>query len=680
MRRDRGSSHGFISLIDRVAKFRDSLLLMACLAACAGPSLASGLPAGTAYLGQPLPGDVPLLFAPGIVNTGMTTRDMAIMPDGREIYFCLATANHAYAVICVTRYHDGTWTDPEVAPFSGSSQWIDLEPCISPDGRQFFFYSTRPSVAGSEGDQDLWVMDRQGDNWSAPRSVGEPVNSPVPEYFPSVTDDGTLFFCRADPETRIHNLFLSRWIDDHYQEPELLPEAVNAGRNRFNAFVFPAGDRIIVPVAGHPENLGGVDYWLSFHDDQGDWAGPVNLGPVVNDGSRQTWSPYVSPDGAFFFFMSARTIGENVQWPRSWSSLQAAHCLPGQGRPGIFWMRAGFLDQLSAGQEVPEPTKEQSPAVDFEPGAIEFPSLTGPYLGQDSPGLEPELFAPGVVSTGLNERDLIFSPDGRTMLFGMLDLGLVTLLETRFVEGAWTEPVTAPFHADPDFACLEPTFSGDGKTVLFLTNRAAPGQEQGAGWANQNIFSSSFDGGSWSEPTALPVPITTDGHEYFPSLASDGTLYFSRVNEDRHTFLWMSEPDGAGFAPPQRLPETVNIGTDTYNTFVAPDESFLIACVSGHSENLGPADYWVSFRDDQGVWQSAVNLGERFNGPDRQAQSASLSPDGRFLFFSSSRPDPAAPAVPERWTRRELLDRHAAPGNGGSDIWWVDSGILTGYR
>ena len=39
------------------------------------------------YLGQTPPGAVPQLFAPGIVGTGMHTRDFAMTPDGREIYF-----------------------------------------------------------------------------------------------------------------------------------------------------------------------------------------------------------------------------------------------------------------------------------------------------------------------------------------------------------------------------------------------------------------------------------------------------------------------------------------------------------------------------------------------------------------------------------------------------------------
>ena len=35
-----------------------------------------------------------------------------------------------------------------------------------------------------------------------------------------------------------------------------------------------------------------------------------------------------------------------------------------------------------------------------------FAELRGPYLGQEPPGLEPQIFAPGIVSTGLATRDV----------------------------------------------------------------------------------------------------------------------------------------------------------------------------------------------------------------------------------------------------------------------------------
>jgi Tol biopolymer transport system component len=623
------------------------------------------------YPGGQQPPAAPALLAPGLINSGPPTRDVAMTPDGKEFYFCQHTPGHGYGAILVTRRTAAGWSEPEVAPFSGDPRWMDLEPAISPDGRRFFFYSNRPAQPGGEAAQDLWVMDRVGDGWGEPRNLGAPVNTDGAEFFPSVTHDGTLYFCRAEAGSRLHRLYRSRLVAGRYQEPELLPEQANAGRNRFNAWMSPDETRLVVPVAGHPDNHGGVDYWLAVRDGQDTWSGPFNLGPVINDGSGGAWSPFISPDGAAFLFMSSRPVGPPPPWPGSWVSLQRQHLNPAGGKPAIFWVDAGFLDRVAAGQ--PAGLDDgQTIALPVKPGSS-WPRLHGPYLGQNPPGLEPEIFAPGLVSTGLNERDIIISPDGGTIYFGLMDQGQVTVMVTRLVDGAWSMPVTAPFHEDPEFACFEPSLSADGRWVYFLANKAAPDQEQGRGWATQNIWRSRKGEDGWQPAEAVPAPVTSDRGEYFPSLAADGTLYFSRENEEGQPFLWKAEPSGQGFADPVRLPAAVNVGQACYNAFVAPDESFIISCVNGHEKNLGRADYWISVSDGKGGWRPARNLGPLFNGEDRAASSAYLSPDGRYLFFSSNR---AQPFSGDRLTRADLERIHAGCGNGAGDIWWVSAEVL----
>jgi hypothetical protein len=258
--------------------------------------------------------------------------------------------------------------------------------------------------------------------------------------------------------------------------------------------------------------------------------------------------------------------------------------------------------------------------------------------------------------------------------------GIVTIMETRLVGGIWTEPVTVPFHTDPEFACFEPTLAADGKTVMMLSNRAAAGQIQGKGWANQNIATARLVDGRWTEPNALPGPVTTAAAEYFPSLASDGTLYFSREDEQGHPAIWAAEPGEAGYREPTRLGDEVNVGTDNYNAFVAPDESWLILCVAGHPDNLGRADYWISFRVKDGSWGQAVSMGRKFNGPGQRASSASVTPDGRFLFFSSDRAHFEEYFPTGRLTRGGLLELHGGPGNGSTDIYWVSAEVLSELR
>ena len=116
------------------------------------------------YLGQAPPGLEPEIFAPGIVSTGLATRDIAMTPDGGELYFAVTLGGRT--MIMVTRQQGGVWTEPAVAPFSG--RYLDIEPAISPDGQRFFFLSTRDRRPGQEEKsgwvyQDIWVMDREGD-------------------------------------------------------------------------------------------------------------------------------------------------------------------------------------------------------------------------------------------------------------------------------------------------------------------------------------------------------------------------------------------------------------------------------------------------------------------------------------------------------------------------------------
>jgi hypothetical protein len=53
------------------------------------------------YLGQTPPGNTPVIFAPGIVSTGLYTRDIAISKPGDEIFFCVADGG--FTAIFATR-------------------------------------------------------------------------------------------------------------------------------------------------------------------------------------------------------------------------------------------------------------------------------------------------------------------------------------------------------------------------------------------------------------------------------------------------------------------------------------------------------------------------------------------------------------------------------------------------
>jgi hypothetical protein len=73
----------------------------------------------------------------------------------------------------------------------------------------------------------------------------------------------------------------------------------------------------------------------------------------------------------------------------------------------------------------------------------DFPKLTGPYLGQKPPGMTPEIFAPGIISSGYFERSVVFSPDHDELFFQLRCLGFTTvLLHMKRKMGTWSRPET----------------------------------------------------------------------------------------------------------------------------------------------------------------------------------------------------------------------------------------------
>jgi len=299
------------------------------------------------YLGQQIPEDSALLFAPGIVSTGMAERDIVIYPDGTEIYFCRNTSNFKFATIFYVKLIDGSWTKPEVAEFATDPKYIFIEPHISPDGKKFFFASNKQAEGDKPGSMEIWVADREENGWGEPYNIGAPVNTESDQYFPSVTEDGTLYFTSEDSATNEEFIYRSKLIDGKYQTPELLPKNINMGRARFNTLISPKEDFIIVPAFGMPDSYGATDYYIVFRDENDNWSNPMNMSKAVNSVNGQEWSASLSPDGKYMFFMSA-FVPENRQLPERMTSETFYNISnnPQNGNSDIYWVKSDFIKDL----------------------------------------------------------------------------------------------------------------------------------------------------------------------------------------------------------------------------------------------------------------------------------------------------------------------------------------------
>ncbi len=269
--------------------------------------------------------------------------------------------------------------------------------------------------------------------------------------------------------------------------------------------------------------------------------------------------------------------------------------------------------------------------------------LRGPYLGQKPPGIKPEVFAPGVVSTTqLNERDVSFSSDGKEFYFTQWPKnGDWNVMCMKQEAGRWTKPQITSFSGDYHEA--EAFFTPDEQQIFFISNRPKEKGEDPKSW---EIWFVKREGTEWGIPQILGPPFEGG---FYTTFTKNWVMYYTGISD-----LFLSKYTDGKFGKPERLGSNVNTEKDEYNSFIAPDESYLIFTSHGWEDHLGDGDLYICFRKEDGTWTRARNMGPEINSSALD-YCPNVSPDGKYFFFSSRR-------------------------SGNEDIYWVDAGIIENLK
>ncbi len=91
------------------------------------------------------------------------------------------------------------------------------------------------------------------------------------------------------------------------------------------------------------------------------------------------------------------------------------------------------------------------------------------YLGQTPPETTPEIFMPGLISTGFDEKLIAVHPSGKEIYFTILLNGFSTILVTKLKDGTWTSPEIADFSGF--YFDTEPSFHPDGSRMIFYIKK-----------------------------------------------------------------------------------------------------------------------------------------------------------------------------------------------------------------
>ncbi|MCE9667895.1 Xaa-Pro aminopeptidase [Myxococcus stipitatus] len=282
----------------------------------------------------------------------------------------------------------------------------------------------------------------------------------------------------------------------------------------------------------------------------------------------------------------------------------------------------------------------------------------------------PELYGAGLFTTGAWDFFMAFSPDQQRVLFGRADDSFerYTLYETRRAEdGHWSRPELPRFAAE--WSNADPHLSPDGRTVYFISNRPGPGEPGPR--ATYDIWAASLGAdGEWSDARRLPAPVNDPSRdEWSPAVAANGNLYFGGEREG--TFggsdLWVSRWVDGEYQPPENLGPAINSTAHELEPWIAPDERYLLFSALRRRDGRGRYDLFLS-RKVEGRWEPARLLCEGINTPHSE-YNHSVSPDGKWLYFSSTRP--FSGEVGERLDRPRDDSNLQGIGNGTGDMYRI---------
>lgn len=237
------------------------------------------------------------------------------------------------------------------------------------------------------------------------------------------------------------------------------------------------------------------------------------------------------------------------------------------------------------------------------------------------------------VSSPLNDYNLSIDEAHRTLVVARSEAEFRNariLVATRDEgSGEWSEPQPISF-TDPRWSDSDPWLTPDGRTLYFISTRAAPGREEGR--ADYDIWRSARTADGWSVPEHL-ADVSSPAQELGPELHG-GILYFSSARRGGRGGLDIyTAPLGpAGSGPVQLLDGPFNTAASESDFTLSADGRTAAFWRSGEG---GRAAIHIARRTAEG-WSQPAPLPASLNH-GRFNFTPSFTRDGRGLVYASTR-------------------------------------------
>ena len=135
---------------------------------------------------------------PEAIGTGLNTDydegACCFSPDGRDMYLTQCVTDPSsprYAQIMTSPRSDAAWGKATALEITKDTLSSYAHPAISPDGEWLYFVSDMP---GGMGGLDIWRVRITAAGLGGVENLGEPINTPGDEMFPTFRPNGDLYF------------------------------------------------------------------------------------------------------------------------------------------------------------------------------------------------------------------------------------------------------------------------------------------------------------------------------------------------------------------------------------------------------------------------------------------------------------------------------------------------------
>ncbi len=296
-----------------------------------------------------------------------------------------------------------------------------------------------------------------------PQNMGEEVNSEHPEYFPSLSVDGSvLVMTRRIPDMismgpgdqrPIDNedFYITYFRDGTWTPAENMGQPVNTKLNEGAQSISADGRYLFYTSCDNLETgYGSCDIYYSIRIGK-QWSYPENCGTIINSADWES-QPSISADGNQLFFSSARpgTLGSYDLWMAT------------MGEDG-YWQ-----EPVNLGPEINTPYSEQCPFIHPDGKTLYFSSEGHP---------------------GMGSADLFYS--------------------TRDASGKWSKPQNLGYPINTKNREISLSVSADGKTAYFSSDR-------GKATGDLDIYSFELPASVQADPVTWVKAIVLDARTKLP--------------------------------------------------------------------------------------------------------------------------------------------------------------------